>query len=182
MIKDLLKEFKTFDEQINILDERALKFSNLQEKERMNKYLAKFGYRNVVTDFCEPFMVSFDLNSKKFDDKITASNLMDLVDLDINIGQVLLSKIFEIERKLSTSIAYYVMQDFKDEIPMMKNGLISKLKENELKQIFVYSNRINKFESHSFANDMVNFITDIKDFDFTQLVLFYDKDKTKVPL
>jgi abortive infection bacteriophage resistance protein len=136
MSKLVIKVFTTFDEQMQILEERKLNFSNLKEKDKMRNYLVKFGYRNLITEYSSHFMISFDLNMKQYTQNVYASHIMNLFELDINISEILLSKIFEIERRLSTSISYCLMQHYKMKYPVMNNGLLLTLKDEEIADIF----------------------------------------------
>lgn len=95
------KDFKTIDEQIAILDSRHLKFKN---KEKAAELLRQYNYFDVINGF-ESILLKKDVLNKEYDD-VYFEDFKDLFFFDMKLKKNTLFKIFDIESRLRTSIAY----------------------------------------------------------------------------
>ena len=95
------KEFKTIDEQIAILGSRHLKFKN---KKKAAELLSRYNYFDVINGF-ESILLKKNVSNKEYD-YIYFEDFRDLYFLDMKLKKFTLFKIFDIESRLRTSIAY----------------------------------------------------------------------------
>lgn len=95
------KEFKTIDEQILGLGGRHLKFKN---KEKAAQTLKKYNYFDVINGF-ESLLLKTSKPTKEYED-VYFEDFADLFFFDMKLKEYTLFKIFDIESRLRTSIAY----------------------------------------------------------------------------
>ena len=57
------KKFKTFDEQINLLEEMELSISN---KNKLRWYLQSYNYQNFINGYNDFFMINNDRSKNKY--------------------------------------------------------------------------------------------------------------------
>lgn len=95
------KEFRTIDEQIAILDGRLLKFKN---KKKAAELLRRYNYFDVINGF-ESILLKKSVPEKEYED-VYFEDFRDLFFFDMRLKKYTLFKIFDIEARLRTSIAY----------------------------------------------------------------------------
>lgn len=95
------KDFKTIEEQINILDSRGLKFKN---RKKAAKLLSRYNYFDLVNGF-ESMLLKKNVPNKEYED-VYFEDFRDLYFFDMKLKKYTLAKIFDIESRLRTSIAY----------------------------------------------------------------------------
>lgn len=95
------KNFKTIDEQIAILDSRQLKFKN---KKKAAELLSRYNYFDLINGF-ESILLKKNVPPKKYDN-VYFEDFRDLFFFDMRLKKYTLFKIFDIEARLRTSIAY----------------------------------------------------------------------------
>ncbi len=95
------KDFKTIEEQINILDSRGLKFKN---RKKAVKLLSQYNYFDLVNGF-ETMLLKKSVPNKEYED-VYFEDFRDLYFFDMKLKKYTLAKIFDIESRLRTSIAY----------------------------------------------------------------------------
>ena len=95
------KDFKTIDEQIAILDSRHLKFKN---KKKAAELLSRYNYFDVINGF-ESILLKKSVPNKEYDN-VYFEDFRDLFFFDMRQKKYTLFKIFDIEARLRTSIAY----------------------------------------------------------------------------
>lgn len=103
------KEFKTIDEQIAILGSRHLKFKN---KKKAAELLRRYNYFDVINGF-ESILLKKNVPNKEYDD-IYFEDFRDLYFFDMKLKKFTLFKIFDIESRLRTSIAYNFAETYCD--------------------------------------------------------------------
>ena len=103
------KEFKTIDEQIAILGSRHLKFKN---KKKAAELLSQYNYFDVINGF-ESILLKKNVPNKEYDD-IYFEDFRDLYFFDMKLKKFTLFKIFDIESRLRTSIAYNFAETYCD--------------------------------------------------------------------
>lgn len=95
------KEFKTIDEQIAILDSRHLKFKN---KKKAAELLSQYNYFDIINGF-ESILLKKNIPNKEYDN-VYFEDFRDLFFFDMKLKKYTLFKIFDIESRLRTAIAY----------------------------------------------------------------------------
>lgn len=95
------KDFKTIDEQIAILDSRQLKFKNRQKAAEL---LSRYNYFDLINGF-ESILLKKNVPKKVYDN-VYFEDFRDLFFFDMRLKKYTLFKIFDIESRLRTSIAY----------------------------------------------------------------------------
>jgi len=94
------KEFKTIEEQIAGLENRNLKFKNKEKAEILKRY----NYFDVINGF-ETILLKGNTAQKEYDN-VYFEDFRDLYFFDMKLKQYTLFKVFDIESRLRTSIAY----------------------------------------------------------------------------
>ena len=95
------KEFKTIDEQINILSERGLKFKN---KKKAADVLKRYNYFDVINGF-ESILLKKNVQNKEYEN-VYFEDFRDIFFFDMKLKKNILFKILDIEARLRTAIAY----------------------------------------------------------------------------
>ncbi len=95
-----IKQFKTIDEQIDLLASRRMSFNNV---ENAKKLLLTNNYYNVINGYKDLFMN----NEDTFKNGTSFEELYALYDFDRSLRDILLKYILKIENTLRTLVAYY---------------------------------------------------------------------------
>ncbi len=95
------KDFKTIEEQIAGLDDRKLKFRN---RKKAAEILRKYNYFDVINGF-EAILLKKNSPVKLYEG-VYFEDFVDLFFFDMKLKKYTLFKIFDIESRLRTSIAY----------------------------------------------------------------------------
>ena len=96
------KEFKTFDQQINGLIDRKLKFKN---KNKALSVLKQYNYFDIINGF-ESILLKPNTEKKVYEN-VYFEDFYELYKFDIALNKQTLFNVFDIELKLRTSIAYH---------------------------------------------------------------------------
>lgn len=97
----ITKDFKTIEEQITLLDDRKLKFKN---RKKAANLLKKYNYFDMINGF-ESILLKKN-SSVKLYQGVYFEDFVDLFFFDMKLKKYTLFKIFDIESRLRTSIAY----------------------------------------------------------------------------
>lgn len=97
------KEFKTIDEQIELLKSRGLKIDN---EDKLKWYLSSYNYQNFINGYNDLFMINEDRSKNKYKPIASSNQIINLFNFDRWLSKNILSTIQNIERKISSSIAY----------------------------------------------------------------------------
>lgn len=103
----ITKEFKTIDEQISGLVDRGLKF---KDKKKAAEILKRYNYFDVVNGF-ESILLKKNTVEKTYE-KVYFEDFRDLYFFDMQLKKCTLFKIFDIESRLRTSIAYNFAEEY----------------------------------------------------------------------
>ena len=95
------KDFRTIDEQIEVLEKRGLQFKN---KKKAVDILKKYNYFDVINGV-ESILLKRNVGVKEYEN-IYFEDFKDLYFFDLTLKKDTLFKIFDIESRLRTSIAY----------------------------------------------------------------------------
>ena len=128
-----MKEFKTYDEQIDLLKTRGLKF--VDEEFALNK-LEEDNYYSIINGYKDLFMDKEDGN--KFKNNVTFEEIYSLFEFDRNIKSIFLKNILVVENILRTLIAYNFSEKYGndnylklDNFETLKNSGCNKKKYQE---------------------------------------------------
>lgn len=100
------KEFKTYDEQIEILKNRNLSFTN---EDAAKQALKEFGYFNIINRYKDPFI---DDNSIHEHFNTSFDSIYMLFRVDTALRNLLLPHITDVERRLKASIAHHFSEQY----------------------------------------------------------------------
>lgn len=99
-----MKEFKTIDEQINLLIDRGISFDDV---DKAKKLLLTNNYYNIINGYKDLFLSEND----KYISGATFEEIYALYDFDRSLREILLKYILKIENTLRTLISYYFSQE-----------------------------------------------------------------------
>lgn len=102
-----MKPFKTLDEQIEILEDRNLVFTN---KEEAKDYLLHNNYYNIINCYSKYFLSS----NGKYIDNTDFKNITDVHHFDKNIKSTFFTYLIESEKTFKSIFAYRYSEYFKD--------------------------------------------------------------------
>ncbi len=104
-----MKEFKTIDEQINILHSRGLVFDNI---DFAREKLLETNYYNTINGYKRLFVTVNSDGSESFIPNARYEELYYLSEFDRSIRSVYLENILKIENRLRTLVAYYFSEEY----------------------------------------------------------------------
>lgn len=102
-----MKEFKTIEEQIELLKSRNLKFINEQSAK---DHLLSYGYYEIINGYKDYFLTSSDPDSYKSGS--TFEQIFSLYNMDKGLQEGVLSATLDFERILKTTIAYAIAEEY----------------------------------------------------------------------
>lgn len=106
----ITKDFKTIDEQILGLQKRGLKFKS---KRKAAKVLKQYNYFDVINGF-ESILLKKNVSGKQYEN-VYFEDFRDLFFFDMKLKKYTLFKIFDLEARLRTSIAYNFAETYCNE-------------------------------------------------------------------
>lgn len=143
------KNFTTFEQQIEILKKRNLKFGS---EETALKALQRFGYYNIINGYKDPYIETVDGN-ERYKDGVTFEQIYSLYKFDREIRNKLLDAMLEIEDNLKTAVAHTIAEAFTADQSLYmdrRNYRLGKMRDNNLYQLDEILYKFNKI-----ANDDV---------------------------
>ncbi len=142
------KKFKTLDEQINLLKNKGL---NINNESRLKWYLSSYNYQNFINGYNDFFMINNDRKENKYKKTASSNCIIELFNFDRLVSKYILSNIQNIERKISTPLAYTLAQFMYEH--KLENGKLFMSKHDDviIKKIF---NIKNKNEWEEFLNSI----------------------------
>ena len=109
MPQKIVAEFTTIDEQIEILKQRHLLFTNEQEAKEV---LQTYGYYNLINGYKEPY-VYLDENGKEFyKDGVYFEQIYSLFQLDSKLRYSILTSMLALEEHLRSVTSYVIGEHF----------------------------------------------------------------------
>lgn len=136
------KKFKTFEEQINLLIANGLTVIN---KDKLKWYLKSYNYQNIINGYNDFFMLNNDRKSNRYKKESNSDAIIELFNFDRSISKTILSSIQNIERMLSTAIAYTITEIMNNE--GYTDGKVFNIDDNDIviKKLFIVNDKENKF-------------------------------------
>lgn len=98
------KEFKTYDEMINLLERRGIIFSDESEKEYAKNVLSKVGYYNIINGYSKLFLEPTD--PEKYKPGVTFREIHALYQFDASLRQIFFKYILILETNMKSLISY----------------------------------------------------------------------------
>ena len=140
------KEFKTIDEQIELLQSRNL---HIENKNIARKILLNNNYYYLINGYKDVFL---NKNSKeeKFANGTTLEEIYSLYEFDRKIRIIFLEYILLVERKIDTYIAYEFSKNYGHKNYLIPENFNNSNKNKEL--ILKFINDINLEISHQYKN------------------------------
>lgn len=105
----MVKEFKTINEQIEILKMRGLVFDN---EEFAKEKLLETNYYNTINGYKKLFITLDDSGNEIFKNNTKYEELFYLSEFDRSMRTVYLENILKIENRLKTLVAYYFSEKY----------------------------------------------------------------------
>lgn len=102
------KNFTTFEDQIEILKKRNLKFGS---EEAALTALKRYGYYNIINGYKDPYVESLN-GEEHYKDGVTFEQIYSLYTLDRQIRSELMSAMLEVEDTLRTAVAHTLGETF----------------------------------------------------------------------
>ena len=102
-----MKDFKTIDEQIKILEDRGLVFLN-EETAKLN--LIRYGYYEIVNGYKDPLLLETD--SDRFKKGSTFEHLFELYKFDKKLNDYVLRSTLDFELNLKTVFSYVISENY----------------------------------------------------------------------
>ena len=138
----MAKIFKNFDQQIQLLESMGLTIDNY---DKLKWYLKAYNYQNIINGYNDFFMVNNDRKNNCYKQEATSNSIIELFNFDRSISTIILSSIQNIERMISTALAYTIAEILNKN--NINNGQIFNIKTDDIiiKKIFITRNDKNVF-------------------------------------
>lgn len=148
-----MKPFKTLDEQLQILEDRNLKFKN---KEKAKRYLLEYNYYNVINAYSKFFI---NTNTNTYPNGVYFENILEIHHFDKEIKTVVFEGIIEAERHFKSILAYCYCKHFKDDLYSYLN--VKSYAANDIikisRQISNFANTLNKYKEKRNNNSIKHY-------------------------
>ncbi len=102
------KNFTTFEQQIEILKQRNLKFGS---EETALTALQRYGYYSIINGYKDPYVETID-GEEKYKDNVTFEQIYSLYTLDRQIRKELMAAMLEVEDTLRAAVAHTLGEAF----------------------------------------------------------------------
>ncbi len=100
------KDFKTYDEQLNILVSRGINISDPESKSFAKKVLQREGYYNLINGYNKLFLINHDT----YKSGTTIQEIHALYTFDKKLREIFLQNILHFETNIKSLMAYYFPQ------------------------------------------------------------------------
>lgn len=148
-----MKPFKNLDEQLEILEDRNLKFNNKLEAKQ---YLLEYNYYNVVNAYSKFFI---DSTNNKYYDDVYFENILEIHHFDKELKTVVFEGIIEAERHFKSILAYCYCRHFKDDLYSYLD--VKTYACNDIikvsRQISNFANTLNKYKEKRTNNSIKHY-------------------------
>lgn len=121
-----MKEFKTYQEQIEILKSRGIKFNSIDDELNAVNILKEFGYYNLINGYKEMFIDYDDIylpNTK-------LTEIRNLYIFDRKLREIFLKYILQVEVTLKSHISYTFSQLYGHENYLVYNNFDTTLRDS----------------------------------------------------
>lgn len=125
------KFFKTYEEQLNILEGRGIVFENKIEKEKAKKILQREGYYKLINGYKAPFL-NPSSTDEAFIPGCTIGEIYALYSFDRGLREIFMRHILHVETNIKSLIAYTFSEKYgHDNYLLYKNFNTAKKSANK---------------------------------------------------
>ncbi len=155
-----MKDFKTIDEQIDLLKSRNIIF---EDEENAKKILLNNNYYNIINGYKDLFLDNQNLTNYKMGTKF--EEIYSLFEFDRQLRNIFLEYILKIENLMRALIAYYFSKEFGnnnylklDNFEIFENNpnVNINTKQKNIKHIQILLGNINKNIANNIDNKYIN--------------------------
>lgn len=151
------KPFKTIDQQIEILEERNLKF---KDKEKAKEILLTNNYYNLINNYSK-FMVN---GFNKYEDNTYFENILTVHNFDKELKKLLFEYLTEIERIFKAMLIYEYCKEYQEEYAFLNIGNYDKKNlSSAFGVISTYTSIINFYSNDKKKNAIKHYISNHND-------------------
>lgn len=159
-----IKPYKTFNEQINILQKEGL---IIQDRNRLYNYLKECNFQLVIDGYNDPFIFNPDQRGNsnftffyRHNDKVNSDMILDFFDIERDIAAILLKELLEFENKLNTSVCHEILRalnnqnvnSFIDNSKKITSLLDKNCSNSVLNKIFIQNKNTSAYSFTRFKN------------------------------
>lgn len=151
------KPFKTIDQQIEILEERNLKF---KDKEKAKEILLTNNYYNLINNYSKFMIDGFN----KYEDNTYFENILTVHNFDKELKKILFEYLTEIERIFKAMLIYEYSKEYQEKYAFL--NIENYDKKNLLSAfgvISTYTNIINFYSGDKKKNAIKHYISNHND-------------------
>lgn len=151
------KPFKTIDQQIEILEERNLKF---KDKEKAKEILLTNNYYNLINNYSKFMIDGFN----KYEDNTYFENILTVHNFDKELKKILFEYLTEIERIFKAMLIYEYSKEYQEKYAFL--NIENYDKKNLLSAfgvISTYANIINFYSGDKKKNAIKHYISNHND-------------------
>ncbi len=102
------KEFKIFDEQMNLLKERGLKITN---PSKFKWYIKSYNYQHFVNGYNDAFLINYSRASNRYRENVSDSSIVDLFNFDRHLSSLMFSNIRSIEMAFNSAVTHEIARE-----------------------------------------------------------------------
>ena len=124
-----MKEFKTYQEQIKILESRGIRFDSVEEENAGISILKELGYYNLINGYKEMFLSDPANNSDSYIPGTKLTEIRDLYIFDRKLREIFLKYILQVEVTLKSHISYTFSELYGHENYLVYNNFDTTLRD-----------------------------------------------------
>ena len=128
-----MKEFKNYQEQIEILKSRGIQFNSIDEEHDAVNILKEFGYYNLINGYKEMFLEHHRDNSDIYLPNTKLTEIRDLYIFDRQLREIFLKYILQVEVTLKSYISYTFSEQYGHENYLVYNNFDTTSKDADSK-------------------------------------------------
>lgn len=122
------KEFKTYDELINVLKNRGMDFPDLESEEYAKNLLSKIGYYRLINGYSKPFLLS--ISPDKYKSGTSIKEIHSLYQFDENLRRIFLKYTLIVENNVKSLVAYHFSEKYGHKNYLLYNNFDTSLKDS----------------------------------------------------
>lgn len=105
------KTFKTYDEQLDILEKRGIDFSKRRERKKCKNIIQRIGYYKLINGYKAPFL-DRSSSEEKYLNGTEIGEIYALYAFDQSLREIFLRYILRVETNIKTLIAYTISENY----------------------------------------------------------------------
>jgi len=120
------KNFRNFDSQIKLLEERGLL---IESYSKLTSFLKTYNYEHCINGYNDLFFRAFDRKTNKYQIESSSEQIIDFFTFDEDLKKIFMHDLLLFEQKFATGIIYYLHER------MQENPNFKNMSEDEKKKI-----------------------------------------------